>query len=70
MLARYIVELEFETGETKVIDLEPFLDGPVFEPLLADYGLFASLRVDPAAGTVVTNRTGSLARGGLAGPRR
>lgn len=53
VLARYIVELEFETGETKVIDLEPFLDGPVFEPLLADYALFASLRVDPAAGTVV-----------------
>jgi hypothetical protein len=30
VLAGYIVELEFEMGETKVIDLEPLLRGPVF----------------------------------------
>jgi hypothetical protein len=53
VLARYIVELEFEAGETKVIDLEPLLHGPVFEPLIRDYGLFIQLRVDPEAGTVV-----------------
>jgi hypothetical protein len=53
ILARYIVELTFETGETKVIDLEPLLQGPVFEPLVEDYELFMQLRVDPEAGTIV-----------------
>jgi hypothetical protein len=53
ILARYIVELTFETGETKVIDLEPLLLGPIFEPLLKNYELFMQLRVDPEAGTIV-----------------
>ena len=53
ILARYIVELTFETGETKVIDLEPLLLGPIFEPLVKNYELFMQLRVDPEAGTIV-----------------
>ena len=53
VLARYVVELTFETGETRVIDLEPLLRGPVFEPLVDDYALFRQLRVDPEAGTIV-----------------
>jgi hypothetical protein len=53
ILARYIVELTFENGETKVIDLEPLLQGPVFEPLVRHYELFMQLRVDPEAGTIV-----------------
>jgi hypothetical protein len=53
VLARYVVELTFETGETRVIDLEPLLQGPVFQPLVDDYALFKQLRVDPEAGTVV-----------------
>jgi len=53
ILARYVVELTFETGETKVIDLEPLMQGPVFQPLLNDYALFRRLRVDREAGTVV-----------------
>ena len=52
-LARYVVKLTFETGETKVIDLEPLLRGPVFQPLVDDYALFKRLRVDPEAGTIV-----------------
>ena len=52
-LARYVVELTFETGETTVIDLEPLLRGPVFQPLVDDYALFKRLRVDPEAGTIV-----------------
>lgn len=50
---RYVVELTFETGETRVIDLEPLLRGPVFEPLLDNYALFKRFRVDPDAGTIV-----------------
>ena len=53
VLARYVVELTFETGETRVIDLEPLLRGPVFEPLVDDYALFRQLRVDTEAGTIV-----------------
>lgn len=53
VLSRYVVELTFETGEVRVLDLEPFLEGEVFEPLKADYDLFCQLRTDPEAGTVV-----------------
>jgi len=53
VLARYVVELTFETGEIRVIDLEPLLQGPVFQPLVDDYALFKQFRVDPEAGTIV-----------------
>lgn len=53
VLARYIVELTFENGEVKVLDLEPLLDGPVFEPLMHDYALFGQVRADQEAGTIV-----------------
>jgi hypothetical protein len=53
VLARHIVELTFETDETKVIDLEPLLDGPIFDPLIRNYELFIQLRADPEAGTIV-----------------
>jgi hypothetical protein len=44
--------LEFETGEYRVIDLRPFLEGPVFEPL-KDPAFFRQVKADPDAGTVV-----------------
>lgn len=53
VLARYVVELTFADESTRVIDLEPLLWGPMFEPLLADYGLFRQVIVDPDAGTIV-----------------
>ncbi|MBW3578533.1 MAG: DUF2442 domain-containing protein [Actinobacteria bacterium] len=53
VLARYIVELTFEDGSTKVIDLEPHLWGEMFEPLAEDYERFRQVRVDDAAGTIV-----------------
>ena len=53
VLSRYLVELDFADGAKRVIDLEPFLWGPMFAPLLADYGLFSEVRVDPEAGTIV-----------------
>ena len=46
-------KLTFETGEVKVIDVEPMLWGPAFEPILADYSYFQQVRVDPACGTIV-----------------
>lgn len=52
VLSRYLLELTFDTGEVKVIDMGPRLWGPVFEPLVADYSLFKAVTVDPAAGTI------------------
>ena len=53
VLSRYMVELTFETCQIRVIDLEPLLEGAVFEPLTRDYELFRQVEVDPEAGTVI-----------------
>ncbi|MDH7577573.1 MAG: DUF2442 domain-containing protein [Bacillota bacterium] len=48
----YYLILEFDESEYRVINLRPFLDGPVFEPL-KNPAFFRQVRVDPDAGTVV-----------------
>lgn len=53
VLARYFVELTFVNGEVRAIDLEPFMWGPMFEPVAADYDLFCQVAVDTGAGTIV-----------------
>lgn len=53
VLARYVLELTFGTGEIRVLDVEPDLWGPAFELLRADYSIFCSVRVDPDAATIV-----------------
>ena len=53
VLARYVIELTFGDGDVRVIDLEPLLWGPMFEPLVADYGAFRQVSVDPDARTIV-----------------
>jgi hypothetical protein len=53
VLARYFLELAFADGTERVIDLEPMLWGPMFEPLLTDYHLFRRVTVDAEAGTIV-----------------
>ena len=52
VLGRYVLELAFDTGEVKIIDMEPLMWGPVFRPILADYSLFREVSVDVDAGTV------------------
>jgi hypothetical protein len=52
VLSRYIVELTFEDGAVKVIDLEPKLWGEMFAPLLEDYEMFKQVTVDERGGTV------------------
>jgi hypothetical protein len=49
----YTAALEFTDGTRRVIDLEPYLRGPVFEPLRRDPAAFAALQVDPQLGTIV-----------------
>ena len=52
VLAHYVVELTFADGSVRVIDLEPLLWGPMFEPLVANYSLFRRVDVDTGAGTI------------------
>jgi hypothetical protein len=52
VLSRYIVELTFEDGAVKVIDLEPRLWGEMFDALTQDYELFRQVSVDPIGGTI------------------
>jgi hypothetical protein len=46
------VHLTFSDGTEREIDLEPYLKGPVFEPL-RDVAKFRELAVDPELGTIV-----------------
>lgn len=48
----YMLELEFEDGVQRVVDLEDELYGPIFEPL-KDPAYFAQVSVDDELGTVV-----------------
>jgi len=52
-IQRFSVLIEFDTGEQKLVDLEPLLHGPVFEPLRHDLDLFRAMRVDAELGTLV-----------------
>jgi len=47
------VRLGFTDGSSKEIDLEPYLHGPVFDPIRDDPEMFRSVRVDERMGTIV-----------------
>lgn len=47
------VHLWFSDGSERIVDLTPFLWGPVFEEIAADDEVFQRVRVDPEAGTIV-----------------
>ena len=46
------VRLTFGDGSQRVIDLRPYLWGPVFDDIAKDDELFAQVMVDPERGTV------------------
>lgn len=48
----YILEVTFEDGVRRRVDVEPLLYGEVFEPL-KNPALFSQATVDPVLGTVV-----------------
>ncbi len=52
-LEQFQVLLKFSNGEQKIVDLEPFLRGPIFEPLRQNPDLFRSVRVDEELDTIV-----------------
>ena len=47
------VRLCLTDGSTREVDLGPFLNGPVFEPIRNDPAVFRSVRVDSELGTIV-----------------
>jgi len=47
------VHLEFTNGTERDVDLSPFLQGPIFEPLRRDPVLFRRVRVDERMKTLV-----------------
>ena len=52
VLARYVVELAFDDGSVKVIDLEDWLQGSAFEPVRTHYDVFCAVTVNPESGTI------------------
>lgn len=41
----YAVQVTFEDGSQRVIDLAPYLRGPLFQPIRDDRGVFRSVKV-------------------------
>jgi len=52
-LERFEVRLSFTDGSERVVDLDPYLRGPVFEKVRSDPVFFRSVGVDPDFGTLV-----------------
>ena len=52
-LGGFRVRLVLTDGSAREVDLEPYLHGPVFEPVRNDPAFFRSVRVDQELGTVV-----------------
>lgn len=53
VLDGFRAHLVFTDGVSKTIDLRPFLNGPMFEPLKRDRRLFEAVAVDAELGTIV-----------------
>jgi hypothetical protein len=53
VLHDFHVRLEFTNGTKKELDLEPFLHGPIFEPIKNNPTIFRSVKVDKRSGTIV-----------------
>ncbi len=51
-LKKFLVRLEFTDGTSRVVDLEPYLRGPIFEPLKA-IGEFKRFQIHPEFHTLV-----------------
>ena len=60
VLRPYVLEVTFDDGVVREVDLEPVLWGEVFEPL-RDPDYFAQVTVDPDLGTVVWPNGADLA---------
>jgi hypothetical protein len=53
VLGGFLVRLGLTDGKTKLVDLEKYLHGPIFEAIRNNPVDFAKVRVDQRAGTIV-----------------
>jgi hypothetical protein len=53
VLEGFNVNLTFTNGSKKIVNLETFLWGPMFESIREHRDLFTAVRVDEEAGTIV-----------------
>ena len=51
-LEGFRVRLQFTDDSCKEVDLEPFLHGPVFEPVRENQEVFRAVKVDRRLGTI------------------
>jgi len=51
-ISEYKLRLAFEDGAIKIVDMEPYLDGEIFEPL-KDIDYFKTVRLNPDIDTIV-----------------
>ncbi len=52
-LEGFKARLVFNDGKERMVDLEPLLHGPVFEPVRQSPELFRAVQVDEELGTIV-----------------
>jgi Protein of unknown function (DUF2442) len=52
-LEGFVLELSFSNGETRTVNVDSFLHGPVFERLRTDPAMFRAVRVDATLGTIL-----------------
>jgi len=51
--AGFNLRLTFTDGTVRVLDMMPYLRGPIFEPVRSNRAFFEAVRVDPELGTIV-----------------
>ncbi len=56
----YLLEITFDNGTSKTVDLEPLLTGEMFEPL-RDVEQFSRLTIDPISKTIMWPNGADLA---------
>lgn len=61
VLHDHVVVLRFADGAERKVDLGPYLHGPIFHDIREDPSVFAMVRVDPEAGTIVWPNGADLA---------
>jgi Protein of unknown function (DUF2442) len=61
VLHEHVVHLRFADGVEKTLDLASYLHGPVFAEIRSKPDVFASVKVDPDAGTIVWPNGADLA---------
>lgn len=52
-LEGFKLRLDLTDGSERTVEMQPYLHGPIFEPLLREAALFRTVRVDQELGTIV-----------------